>query len=135
LFREEVLTGMPAVHEPQETTRTTPSAILQPYDLLRQHTEGTIRVSDLPALVGELEAMRARVWAELISPMPGRNGHPDNDEDRLLDVAEAAERLSLSADYLCRHSHEFPFTVREGNFLRFSSGGIDRYIRSRTAKG
>ncbi|MFI5396595.1 MAG: helix-turn-helix transcriptional regulator [Candidatus Binatia bacterium] len=50
--------------------------------------------------------------------------------DRLLDVRAAAERLSVSRDWLYHHARELPFTVREGErLLRFSSQGIDRYIR------
>lgn len=54
--------------------------------------------------------------------------------DRLLDVKEAAARLGASADYLYRHAKRLPFTVRIGSRLRFSSAGIDRYIRQRQGR-
>jgi excisionase family DNA binding protein len=49
-------------------------------------------------------------------------------EDQLLDVDEAADRLGTSTDYLYRHSGKLPFTVRIGSRLRFSARGIDRFI-------
>lgn len=55
-------------------------------------------------------------------------------DDRLLDVAEAAARLGTSRDYLYRHARRLPFTVRVGSRLRFSSRGIDRFIRTRQGR-
>jgi hypothetical protein len=51
--------------------------------------------------------------------------------DELLTVAEAADRLSLSTDYLYGNSSDLPFTVRIGSAVRFSSNGIDDFIRKR----
>lgn len=52
--------------------------------------------------------------------------------DRMLRVDAAAARLGVSEDWLYRNSGQLPFTVREGRRqLRFSSHGIDRYIRER----
>ncbi|MBI3782617.1 MAG: hypothetical protein HY270_04375 [Deltaproteobacteria bacterium] len=51
--------------------------------------------------------------------------------DRLLDVATSAARLGVSRDWLYHHARELPFTVRNGRLLRFSSRGIDGYIRTR----
>jgi excisionase family DNA binding protein len=55
-------------------------------------------------------------------------------DDRLLSVSEAAERLGLSRDRLYRHATRFPFVVRVGRSVRFSSQGIDRYIRQRSGR-
>lgn len=71
------------------------------------------------------------------------DGAPDNDpdrkigdvEDRLLDVKEAAARLSLTVDYLYRHGDTFPFTVRVApGQVRFSSNGISRFILARQGR-
>jgi excisionase family DNA binding protein len=48
--------------------------------------------------------------------------------DRLLTVAEAAARLSLSRHALYKRARTLPFAVRQGRALRFSEAGIDRYI-------
>jgi len=49
--------------------------------------------------------------------------------DELLTVEQAAERLGLSVDYLYRNHPRLPFARRMGRILRFSSLGIDEYIR------
>ena len=55
----------------------------------------------------------------------------NSEPDRLLDVATAAGRLGVSPDWLYHHARQLPFTVRQGRLLRFSSHGIDRYIKTR----
>ena len=59
------------------------------------------------------------------------DGHCGGEEDRLLDVKEAAARLSVTVDWLYRHAGALPFTVRTGRKLRFSSAGIVRFISER----
>jgi predicted DNA-binding transcriptional regulator AlpA len=55
-------------------------------------------------------------------------------EDRLLKIREAAEKLGMTEDYLYRHAKQFPFTVRTGpRQVRFSQLGIERYIKSRSS--
>lgn len=61
----------------------------------------------------------------------GRASDTASEPDSLLDVATAAGRLGVSRDWLYHHAHQLPFTVRQGRLLRFSSHGIDRYIRTR----
>jgi predicted DNA-binding transcriptional regulator AlpA len=53
------------------------------------------------------------------------------EEDRLLDVDSAAQRLGVSPDWLYRRAGRLPFTVRLGRAVRFSSVGLARYIRQR----
>jgi predicted DNA-binding transcriptional regulator AlpA len=54
--------------------------------------------------------------------------------DRLLDVEEAARQLGVSADWLYRKAARLPFTIRLGRSLRFSSLGLERYIRQRQGR-
>ena len=77
----------------------------------------------LPELLGELEVIRATALLRMSVPV-----HV-SEHDELLDVEAASQRLGMSVDYLYRHSATFPFTRREGRQLRFSSQGIDAYIR------
>lgn len=78
---------------------------------------------ELPRLLGELEEIRCTAMARLT--MPAASQRPDE----LLMVGQAAERLGLSVDYLYRNHSRLPFTRRMGRSLRFSSLGIDEYIR------
>ncbi len=64
-----------------------------------------------------------------------RTASPDPVPDRLLTVKEAAAILHYTADKLYRHADKFPFTVREGRLVRFSSQGIQTYIRARRRAG
>jgi predicted DNA-binding transcriptional regulator AlpA len=49
--------------------------------------------------------------------------------DVLLDVNQAAPRLGIKPKTLYDHADDYPFTVRKGRSVRFSSKGIDDYIR------
>ncbi len=90
--------------------------------------------------VETLEPAEARALllevAGLVLALAARAGDsPDGTrEDRLLTVAEATKRLSVSPDWLYRHAKALPFTVRGACGLRFSSHGIDRYIRQRQGR-
>jgi hypothetical protein len=103
------------------------------------------RVADLepaavPALVGELEALKARLWIRLqvptpTAPSPATNGGPD----RLLSAEEVAERLGLldregnpDRRKVYRRADSWPFTRRVGGgTLRFSEKGLRRWEASR----
>ena len=84
----------------------------------------TLLQEELPRLLGELEEIRATALARLASP----EQEPQLPES-LLDVDEAATRLGVSPHYLYRNHRRFPFTRRMGRSLRFSSNGIEQYIR------
>jgi predicted DNA-binding transcriptional regulator AlpA len=59
---------------------------------------------------------------------------PD-EEDRLLTVEQAAERLAVSRDWIYRRASTLPFAVRlDGSALRFSAQGIARHIRQRRTR-
>ena len=77
-------------------------------------------------------ALVGRLVADLISDHRATAYAPD--DDRLLTVEEAAGRLAQTGDWLYRHADELPFTVRVGRHVRFSSQGIDRYIRQRAGR-
>jgi hypothetical protein len=92
----------------------------------------------VPALVGELEALKARLWVRLQAPQPmvktaeGSNGKTP---DKLLTAEEVAGRLGLfdrngkpDRRKAYRRADSWPFTVRVGGgTLRFSERGLERW--------
>jgi excisionase family DNA binding protein len=80
--------------------------------------------SELPRLLGELEEIKCTALARLTSPTPALPA------DELLTIEQAAERLSLSKQYLYQHP-ELPFVRHMGRSLRFSANGISEYISTR----
>ena len=88
-------------------------------DSLRQ-----MPVENVPELLGELEVIRASALMRLSVP-----SSTARTQDELLEISVAAGRLGVSTDYLYRNSKALPFTRRMGRSLKFSSLGIDEYIR------
>jgi predicted DNA-binding transcriptional regulator AlpA len=84
----------------------------------------------VPALLGEPEEFRAKLLRQLLSPAAHRGTETDGG-DRLLGVEEAAVRLGMSKTWLYHKAKALPFVVRQGRALRFSSRGIERYLRLR----
>jgi len=87
----------------------------------------TIQESDpsVTLTVGQLRA----VIREEIEQAQGQNGHG---EDHLLDAEETAKVLSVSPDWLYRHSSRLPFTRKLGpKMLRFSHQGLLRWLVTR----
>jgi predicted DNA-binding transcriptional regulator AlpA len=78
---------------------------------------------DLPCFLGAVEEVRCTAMARLTAPAALQR------PDELLPVEPAAERLGVSVDFLYRNHSRFPFVRRIGRTLRFSSLGIDEYIR------
>jgi excisionase family DNA binding protein len=91
------------------------------------------RAAELPVdaaerLLGRAIAVQGVIYGRLLAARAD-SAHPPASEDRLLTVTQAAERLSTTKDWLYRHARQLSFTVKSGRQLRFSSAGIDRYIR------
>ena len=91
----------------------------------------SVPIEQIPAAIGELERIKATLWARLADSPPSANG---NGEDRLLAVDEAAERLSVTRDLL-RRQKALPFRVEVSpGQLRYSAQGIERFIARRAGK-
>ena len=82
-------------------------------------------------LMAQLSAIQASMAARLLAGADTGKSHAD---ETLLTVAEAAQRLGVSTDWLYRRTKSLPFVVRVGRNVRFGSGGIDRFIRSRMGR-
>jgi excisionase family DNA binding protein len=101
-------------------------------EALRATDEATrsLGVAGLVEALGEAEKLKARLSARLLAEGTPRT----TEEDRLLTVEEAAERLAVSTDTLYRKAREMPFTVRIGGNVRFSAQGISRFIATRQGR-
>lgn len=86
--------------------------------------------TELPGLIGDLEAARAEAWARLTAPA-SEPSVVAAAEPRNLDVVEAARRLGMSRDWLYRHAAELPFALRIGRRLVFDSVALERWNRKR----
>jgi predicted DNA-binding transcriptional regulator AlpA len=89
-------------------------------------------IEDLPAVVGDLERLKAIAWTRLNRPAEAVPAGADG--DRLLTADEAAARLGVPRSYLYRNRLPFRVTVSPGR-VRFSSAGIDRFIKKRLQDG
>jgi len=90
-------------------------------------------LEDVPGLLGDLDGLRGALWLRQTSA--GVSGRASEEPDFLLTAAETAQRLKVSEDHIYRNANKFPFTVRLGpNQLRFSSKGIEKYIKLRGGK-
>lgn len=91
----------------------------------------------IPPLMAQCAALQSALAARLArvpANGPDRNEPPEH--NRLLTVSEASAKLGIPKDCLYRRASQLPFTVRLGpRQLRFSSRGIDRYIRQRQGRG
>jgi predicted DNA-binding transcriptional regulator AlpA len=79
----------------------------------------------LPHFLGETARLDAEAKLRLNGP---RQASSQVVEDRLLGVKDAAARLDISTSWLYRIADEYPFTIRSGRSLKFSSLGINRWI-------
>jgi predicted DNA-binding transcriptional regulator AlpA len=105
------------------------------HDLLRDPTHvAHVPLQAIPALLCQLAGLQSALLARLLtnSTLPSSQAP---DPDGLLDVAETAQRLGTSKDWLYRHADQLPFTVRLGpRQLRFSAQGLAQYIRKRQGR-
>jgi predicted DNA-binding transcriptional regulator AlpA len=113
-------------------------------EVVRGQTPTLDAIADDPQLTADLSPDAARaLWlrahvalgalAPLVaSPVPCTS---ETGEERLLTVDEAAAKLGMTKDWLYRKAARLPFTVRPSpGTLRFSSLGIERYIRQRQGR-
>lgn len=91
----------------------------------------------LPGLIGEAEALRAKLWARLqvsTTPQPAQAPARQPEADHLLSADEAAERLGVDRRWIYRHADKLPFTRKlSPGTLRFSAQGLERWKESRAA--
>lgn len=90
------------------------------------------RIEELPNLIGNLEALKAVAWSRITTANARAGAAAHADEN--LSVAEAARRLGISRHYLYRHAHRFPFTVKIGRRVLFSTRGLEVWLQRRQGR-
>ena len=90
-------------------------------------------IAELPAVIGHLEAVKAEAFARLFaSPMPHANVEPNGSvDDRLLTVAEVAQRIGQTPRWVRDHKDQLPRVSVPGRALRFSESRLAMMIRRR----
>ena len=81
--------------------------------------------AECPSLLGELERLKASLWLRMAAPsykpVPPQS-------DCLLTAEDVAQRLNVTKAYVYKNASRYPFTVREGRYVRFSQAGLARYL-------
>ncbi len=96
--------------------------------------EDVIPADQLSGLLCQIAALQTVVATRLVLALQTNHALASGDRDHLLPVAEAADRLACTTDWLYRHHHRLPFVVRNGRQVRFSADGLDLYIRRRAGR-
>lgn len=103
--------------------------------LLRDPAWATaIPVTEIPVLVGDLERIKALLFARLVSPDGRSDGQPPAEADRWLAAEEAAAILNVTPRWLYRHAKRLPFAKRlSRKALRFSEAGLRKWLAAKKA--
>jgi predicted DNA-binding transcriptional regulator AlpA len=92
-------------------------------------------VSEVPALLGDMERLRARLWlrvGEALRPAVPAPPAPV-EPDRLISTQEAAGILGVTARWLYGHADQIPGTQRlSRRCLRFSERKLRRWLAQRS---
>jgi predicted DNA-binding transcriptional regulator AlpA len=49
-------------------------------------------------------------------------------QDRLLNAEEVAARLQVTPAFVYKKARDYPFTIRQGRYVRFSQNGLTKYL-------
>ncbi len=90
--------------------------------------------AEIPALIGELERLKALVWARMVaaqtgdprpSPSPAYSG-------RWLTAEQAAKIFSVTPRWLYRHKKQLPHSQPSRKVLLFPEDRLRRWFEKRT---
>ena len=85
-------------------------------------------VGHCPEMLGELERLKASLWLRMTI---GTGKPTPSEPDTLLTAEEVAERLHVTKGYVYRNARSYPFMIRQGRYVRFSSHGLEQYLKRR----
>ena len=95
---------------------------------LKSETLDKIPREQIAPLILQLASIQSALAGKLLDFSEGSSPAK---ADKLLEVKEAAAKLSVTEDWLYRKGNKLPFVVRMGRNIRFSEQGIERYIRQK----
>ena len=101
---------------------------LSPADVAEMPSE------QIPGLLVALSAIQSAIAARLaVAPAPLPNRQREETSDRMLTVAQVAERLGRDKRYVYRRAHSkgWDFTARDGKSLMFSERGLAAWMERR----
>ena len=110
------------------------SSAADPCDLLVYVS--SLPLEAIPALLGNLEQLKAALWARLNEPRSTEDGGPrgESEGSRYLKPEEAARVLGVSVRWLYSHHRQLPFARKlSRKTLRFSESGLRRWQATRKA--
>ncbi|OAI49306.1 hypothetical protein AYO43_03130 [Nitrospira sp. SCGC AG-212-E16] len=85
-----------------------------------------------PALLGELERLKAVAWAKVISPPALQACHQvASTPDRYLTVPEVVARFSVTSTWLYRHKRQMPHSQPSRKVLLFPEQAITKWFACR----
>lgn len=87
---------------------------------------------EIPVLLVSLASIQSLLTSRLLVVGMSTAAGTTEREDRLIEIEEAAERLSMSKSSL--YKNKYPFKVHMGTSVKFSSNGIDKYIAQRRGR-
>jgi hypothetical protein len=75
--------------------------------------------------MGQLERLKASLWLRMTT---GNQRAVAPQQDRLLTAEEVADRLHVTTAFVYKKARQYPFTIRQGRYLRFSQNGLMKHI-------
>ena len=89
-----------------------------------------VALEDVPSLMGVLAEIGARLQLRLNTPsLPPQEQKPHQDEDRLLTITEAAQRINVRPRWIYSCQKRLPFVRRLGaRTLRVSEQGLEKWL-------
>ncbi len=94
--------------------------------------------SDSPAIIGELERVKAELLARMLVPQCGEarrfplpQPHAESDT-RYLTVQEVVDRYHVSARWLYRHKRKLPHSQPSRKVLLFPEAALQRWFAKRS---
>jgi len=108
------------------------AALGRPAELLRllDAALADLTPEDLPAMIGELEGLKARLLLRIIARQEAAPAKPE--ADRFISIEEVSAALRRSKAWVYDNWKALPFASQKtaGGRIWFSEAGLEEYVRS-----